>query len=407
MNFEDFNLDPRLLKAVHAMGYEEPTPIQQQAIPHVLEGRDLMGLAQTGTGKTAAFILPILQHLTTGELRHPRALIIAPTRELAEQIYEHSHSLGKYTPIRSTSIYGGVSKNKQIGRLKRGVEIVIACPGRLLDHLGGGTVDLSNIEIVVLDEADRMCDMGFLPDIRRILRKIPNRKQTLFFSATMPNDIRQLSGSFLKNPAEVRIDFNAPAKTVSHSLYPVPSDKKKRMLFSFLKQTGTGRVLIFTRTKRRARNLGSDLERKGFNTAVLQGNMSQNARQRSINSFKDGKTDFLVATDIAARGIDVEDISHVINYDMPDTVDAYTHRIGRTGRAENSGEALTFAIADDASQVYAIENKLKTKLERRRLEHFNYGDFEPEKQFPGKRSHSSKKRNSRSTHHSRNSGRRN
>lgn len=383
MSFEQFNLDARLLKAVHQFGYTTPTPIQEKAIPHVLAGRDLMGLAQTGTGKTAAFILPILQHLTTGALRHPRALILAPTRELAEQIYEHSHALGKFTPIRSTSIYGGVSKNKQIGRLKRGVEIVIACPGRLLDHINGGTIDLSGVEIVVLDEADRMCDMGFLPDIRRILKKVPQRKQTLFFSATMPNDIRDLSKSFLKNPAEVQIDMNAPAKTVNHALYPVPREKKKRILFEFLDQTGTGRVLIFTRTKHRARNLGRDMERKGFNTTVLQGNMSQNARQQSINDFKRGKADFMVATDVASRGIDVQDISHVINYDMPDTVDAYTHRIGRTGRAEQSGEALTFAIQEDASQVYQIEKVLKTKLDRRRLEGFDYGTFVPEKQFPG------------------------
>ncbi len=391
MNFDKFNLDARLLKAVHQFGYTTPTPIQEQAIPHVLEGRDLMGLAQTGTGKTAAFILPILQHLTTGPLRFPRALIIAPTRELAEQIYEHSHALGKFTPIRSTAIYGGVSKKKQIDRLKRGTEIVIACPGRLLDHVMGGTIDLSRVEIVVLDEADRMCDMGFLPDIRRILKKVPQRKQTLFFSATMPHDIRQLSESILKDPAEVQIDMNAPAKTVSHALYPVPSDKKKGILFSFLEQTGTGRVLIFTRTKHRARSLGNDLERKGFNTAVLQGNMSQTARQKSISGFKDGKVDFLVATDIAARGIDVSDISHVINYDMPDTVDAYTHRIGRTGRAENSGEALTFAIREDAAQVYEIEKLLQTQLERRRLSGFDYGDFEPERQFPGKNRQGSRK----------------
>ncbi|MBN1266436.1 MAG: DEAD/DEAH box helicase [Anaerolineales bacterium] len=393
MNFEQFNLDARLLKAVQQFGYTTPTPIQEQAIPHLLAGRDLMGLAQTGTGKTAAFILPILQHLTTGTLRQPRALILAPTRELAEQIYEHSHALGKFTPVRSTAIYGGVSKNKQIDRLRRGVEIVIACPGRLLDHIDSGTIDLSHVEIVVLDEADRMCDMGFLPDIRRILKKVPQRKQSMFFSATMPDDIRKLSQSILKNPAEVQIDMNAPAKTVSHALYPVPTDKKKVILFSFLQQTGTGRVLIFTRTKHRARSLGRDLENKGFNTVVLQGNMSQNARQQSINSFKAGKADFLVATDIAARGIDVQDISHVINYDMPDTVDAYTHRIGRTGRAEQTGEALTFAVQEDADQVYQIEKVLKTKLERRRLAGFDYGSFEPERQFPGRSAqHSQPKR---------------
>lgn len=407
MKFEQLNLDTRLLSGVKDLGYTITTPIQEQAIPPVLQGRDVMGLAQTGTGKTAAFILPILQHLTKGPLRQTRALIVAPTRELAEQIYENSRALGKHTRIRSIAIYGGVSKNKQISELRRGVEIVIACPGRLLDHVGDRTIDLSNVEILVLDEADRMCDMGFLPDIRRILKLVPNRKQTLFFSATMPEDIRKLSKTILTNPAYVQIGMIAPAKTVSHALYPVPRDRKKRLLFSFLDQTATGRVLIFTRTKYRARNLGRDLARKGYNTTVLQGNMSQGARQKAITGFKQGKFDFLVATDIAARGIDVTDISHVVNFDMPDTVDAYTHRIGRTGRAENNGRALTFACDDDADLVYEIEKILKTKLERRRLDGFDYGTFEPERQFPGRAQSRPQNGRKKSSRHQRNNGGRN
>jgi ATP-dependent RNA helicase RhlE len=267
--------------------------------------------------------------------------------------------------------------------LKRGVEIVVACPGRLLDLAGEGHIDLSQVEVLVLDEADRMCDMGFLPDIKRILKLLPQQRQTLFFSATMPPEIRDLSASILTDPVTIQIGMIAPAKTVSHALYPVTNNMRKALLLSMLHQTATGRVLIFTRTKRRARFLARDLEKKGYNAAALQGNMSQNKRQKAINGFRDGKYDILVATDVASRGIDVTDISHVINYDMPDTVDAYTHRIGRTGRAEESGEAFTLATPDDASQVRAIEKLLGQPIERRRLPEFNYGDFWPENQFQG------------------------
>ena len=381
MKFEDFSLDGRLNAAVKQVGYETPTPIQQQAIPPILEGRDVMGLAQTGTGKTAAFALPILQRLTRGALRQTRALIVAPTRELAEQIHQSFGELGRYTKVRSTAIYGGVGKGPQIQALKSGVEIVVACPGRLLDLAGDGHVDLSKVEVLVLDEADRMCDMGFLPDIKRILRLLPNRRQTLFFSATMPPEIRQLSRSILKDPVTVQIGMIAPAKTVSHALFPVTNNLRKRLLMAMLRQTATGRVLIFTRTKRRARFLARDLEKKGYNAAALQGNMSQNKRQKAINGFRNGKYDILVATDVASRGIDVADISHVINFDMPDTVDAYTHRIGRTGRTEKSGEAFTLATPEDRAQVRAIEKLLGKPIEQRRLANFNYGDFRPENQF--------------------------
>jgi ATP-dependent RNA helicase RhlE len=377
MSFEQFSFDPRINAGIEAAGFTTPTPIQEQAIPSVLAGRDVLGLAQTGTGKTAAFMLPILQRLTTGPLKRPRALIIAPTRELAEQINEATHELGAKTRVRSVTVYGGVSKNAQIKALRRGAEVVVACPGRLLDVMGDGAIDLSGIEVLVLDEADRMCDMGFLPDIRRILRQLPKERQTLFFSATMPDDIRTLSSEILNDPVTVQIGMIAPAKTVEHALYPIADKQKKSLLMAMLEQTPTGRVLVFTRTKHRARSLALALDKKGYNVTALQGNMAQNKRQKAINGFRDGKYDILVATDIAARGIDVTDISHVINYDMPDTVDAYTHRIGRTGRAEQSGEAYTFAGDDDVAMIRQIERLLEMEIERRRLPEFDYGPYVP------------------------------
>ena len=262
--------------------------------------------------------------------------------------------------------------------MRRGAEVMVACPGRLLDLAGEGHVNLSQVEVLVLDEADRMCDMGFLPDIRRILKLLPTRRQTLFFSATMPPDIRQLSNQILKDPITVQIGVIAPAKTVSHAVFPVTQKMKKNLLLAMLDQTATGRVLIFTRTKRRARFLARDLEKKGHNASALQGNMSQNKRQKAIDGFRDGKYDILVATDIASRGIDVAEISHVINFDMPDTVDAYTHRIGRTGRAAETGEAFTFATPEDAALVRDIERTLGKSIEQRRLTDFNYGGFNPD-----------------------------
>ena len=379
MNFKDFSLDSRILAAVKSVGYTEPTPIQEQAIPVVLEGRDVLGLAQTGTGKTAAFALPILQRLTSGPTRRIRVLIVAPTRELAEQIHEEFGNYGRnIKKIRSMTIYGGVGKGNQIKKLQQGYEIVVACPGRLLDLHGDGYIDLSHVEVLILDEADRMCDMGFLPDIRRIIKLLPTKRQTLFFSATMPDDIRGLVKDFQHKPVTVQIGMIAPAETVDHALYPIPQKQKKEFLFAMLDQERTGQVLIFTRTKYRARNLARDLGRENYNVAALQGNMSQNKRQAAITGFRKGKYDILVATDIAARGIDVTNVTHVINFDMPDTVDAYTHRIGRTGRAERSGDAYTFAAPDDGAMVRDIEKLLKMPLERRRLAGFDYGNFVPE-----------------------------
>jgi len=378
VNFEQFGLDARIEAGIKTAGFVNPTPIQQQAIPVVLKERDVLGLAQTGTGKTAAFVLPILQRLTKGTLRRPRALIVAPTRELAEQIHETIVQLGAHTKIRSVPIYGGVSKVPQLRTLQRGVEIIVACPGRLLDLHNDRAIDLSQIEVLVLDEADRMFDMGFLPDIRRIIRLLPKARQNLFFSATMPDDIRGLADEVLVNPETVQVDLIAPAKTVSHALYPVTQGLKTNLLLAMLEQMDTDRVLIFTRTKRRARNLALTLGAKKYRVTALQGNMSQNARQEAMEGFRKGKYQILVATDIAARGIDVAEISHVINFDMPDTVDAYTHRIGRTGRAHATGDAFTFAEPEDAPMIREIEKVLKKPIEQRRLEGFNYSGFVPE-----------------------------
>ena len=382
MSFQEFSLHPQVLAGVKSVGFTKPTPIQQQAIPVALQGRDLLGLAQTGTGKTAAFALPILQRLaTTPAKRGVRCLVIAPTRELAEQILQSFRELGQHLGVKSIAIYGGVSKGPQLAGLRRGAQIVVACPGRLLDHVSQKDIDLTGVEVLVLDEADTMCDMGFLPDVRRILDHVPAKRQTLFFSATMPTEIRSLAIKILKDPEMVQIGVIAPAKTVSHALYPVPDKKKKDLLLALLQQTPTGRALVFTRTKHRARTLALELAKRSFRVAALQGNMSQNARQQAMDGFRAGKFDILVATDIAAHGIDVPEVSHVINFDFPNTADTYTHRIGRTGRAEQTGEAFTLAGAEDGNMIREVERELGVKIERRRLAGFDYGDFTPEEQF--------------------------
>ena len=382
MDFKEFSLDPRILAGVKSAGFTIPTAVQEQAIPVILQGRDLLGLAQTGTGKTAAFLLPIFQRLIQYPSRKVRALILAPTRELAEQIHQASSELGQHTGVRSVAIYGGVSKGPQLSALRRGPEIVVACPGRLLDHLNDANIDLGQVEVLVLDEADTMCDMGFLPDVRRVLQRLPSKRQTLFFSATMPEEIRQLSRNILNIPVTVQINANAPAHTVSHALYPVPEKLKRKLLLALLQRTATGKVVIFTRTKHRARTLALELESHDYRVTQLQGNLSQNRRERAMKGFRENKYDLLVATDIAAHGIDVSEVSHVINFDIPNTVDAYTHRIGRTGRALQSGEGFTLATSDDAPMVRAVERTLKTPIERRKLAGFDYGDFSPVDAFP-------------------------
>ena len=380
MSFNAFSLDTRILDGVKRAGFTNPTPIQEQAIPVVLQEKDLLGLAQTGTGKTAAFLLPIFQRLMQNPSRKVRALILAPTRELAEQIHQASVDLGRHTGVKSVAIYGGVSKSPQLAALRRGPEIMVACPGRLLDHLNDRNIDLSHVEVLVLDEADTMCDMGFLPDVKRVIQKLPAQRQTLFFSATMPQEIRQLSQNILTAPVTVQIEANAPANTVSHALYPVTEALKRKLLLALLQQTPTGKVVIFTRTKHRAKNLARELEANKFRVTELQGNLSQSRRQSAMEGFRAGKYDMLVATDIAAHGIDVSEVSHVINFDIPDTVDAYTHRIGRTGRALHTGEAFTLATPNDALTVRAVERALKTRIERRTLAGFDYGNFSPENQ---------------------------
>lgn len=379
MQFQEFSFHPVIATSIAQAGYVTPTPIQQQAIPTVIQGRDVMGLAQTGTGKTAAFALPILNRLMDGPRGTVRALIVAPTRELAEQIHESFVMLGKQTGLKSVTIYGGVNVNPQIQSLKNGVEIVVACPGRLLDHIGQGTINLANLEVLVLDEADQMFDMGFLPDIRRILGHIPAKRQTLLFSATMPPSISKLAHDILTNPVTVQVGNTAPPVTVSHALYPVEQHLKTALLLELLKHTDTDSVLIFTRTKHRAKRLGEQLEKAGYKAASLQGNLSQNRRQAALDGFRDGTYQILVATDIAARGIDVSQISHVVNYDIPDTPEAYVHRIGRTGRAAKSGDAFTMVCSEDTIMVRTIEKKLGAPLERRIVEGFDYSVPAPKK----------------------------
>lgn len=367
VSFSTFNFHPRIMAGVQALGYLTPTAIQSQAIPPVLQGRDVMGLAQTGTGKTAAFALPMLQRLLQRPHRRLRALILAPTRELAEQIHVTIEALGQQTSVRSMTLYGGVSMLPQLQQLHRGVDIVVACPGRLLDHLGQGTIDLSALEVLVLDEADRLFDMGFIPDIRRIVSYVPAQRQTLLFAATMPDDVRCLAHDILSDPITVQIGPMGPAPTVSHALYPVEPQYKTTGLLALLRHTQLASVLVFTRTKHRATRVAQQLANAGYGATALQGNLSQRQRQAAIDGFRAGVFQILVATDIAARGIDVAHISHVINYDMPDTPEAYTHRIGRAGRATRTGTAFTLVTSEDAAMVGTIEHGLGVTWERRVL----------------------------------------
>lgn len=377
MNFSEFNLHPAVLAGIQAAGYEIPTPIQEKAIPPILTGRDLIGLAQTGTGKTAAFAIPILQHLMNSQRGQIRAAVISPTRELAEQTSKTFNTLGQIADLRSTAIYGGVSMDQQLRELRRGVEIIVGCPGRLLDHLWKGSVDFTHLEVLVIDEADRMFDMGFLPSIRMVLECILQQHQTLLFSATMPEDINRLVKEILHNPVTVKIGQTMPANTVSHALYPVGEHLKIALLEEILRRTETDSVLIFTRTKIKAEKVALQLKKSGFPVTSLQGNMSQPERQTAINGFRSGRYKIMVATDIAARGLDILSISHVINYDMPDDTDAYIHRIGRTGRIEQTGKAFTFITGKDGAAIRDLERLLNTKLERSTLPDFDYAKPPP------------------------------
>lgn len=374
MQFTDFDFAPELLSGIRAAGYDTPTPIQRQAMPLVQAGHDVMGLAQTGTGKTAAFALPCLQRLieSNASRRGPaRVLVLAPTRELALQIHETFITLGRQTGIRSAAVFGGVGMAPQV-KAARSATVIVACPGRLLALVNQGDISLRNIDTLILDEADRMLDMGFLPDIRRVLAALPSKRQNLLFSATMPRDIRDLSEKILRNPKTVQVSNTAPAASISHTLYPVPQHLKNSLLESLLKTTPHDSVLIFTRTKHRAKILAQKLERRGHTATFLQGNLSQSRRQKALDGFRDGTYSVMVATDIAARGIDCDRISHVINFDVPDTAETYTHRIGRTGRAGRTGEALTLVTDDDRDMVRAIERTLGGKLTRSSVDSFDY-----------------------------------
>ncbi len=372
MRFEDLRLSEPLLRAVRAAGYENTTPIQTNAIPLILAGKDVLGCAQTGTGKTAAFALPILQRLDREKAprkepaRKIRTLVLEPTRELAQQIHDSFCTYGQHTKIRQAAIYGGVNQNPQASKLRAGVDILVATPGRLLDLLGQGLVDLGHIEILVLDEADRMLDMGFLPDIRRLLTQIPKRRQTLLFSATMPAPIRKFADEILHEavPVQVAPRVSAPASTVEHWLYHVDKPNKLKLLTSLLNHTPYSRVLVFTRTKHGADKVAKQLGRAGLEAAALHGNKTQAARTRALAAFRSAKMPILVATDIAARGLDVEDISHVINFDLTNEPETYVHRIGRTGRAGESGKALSFCTAEDRNDLKAIERLLRTRLQK-------------------------------------------
>ncbi len=367
VSFTPFEFHPQINTGIHAAGYATPTPIQKKTIPAILEGRDVLGLAQTGTGKTAAFVLPILQSLIKGPRGKLRALILSPTRELAEQTFTSIKLLGRQTGLRSITVYGGVSALPQTKGLRAGVDIVVACPGRLLDLMGQGIVDLRAIEVLVIDEADMMFDMGFLPSIRRIISALPKQRQTLLFSATMPAEIRSLATEMLHQPVTVEIGITQPLKTVSHAIYRVDQGEKLELLKSLLQDAGDGQVLVFTRTKHRAKRLAEQLIKSGFRATSLQGNLSQNRRQEAMDSFRTGRVRVMVATDIAARGIDVSRISHVINFDLPDTAEAYTHRTGRTGRMERLGTALSLVTPEDTGMLRTIERLLGQSLERRQV----------------------------------------
>jgi ATP-dependent RNA helicase RhlE len=363
--FSDFDLRPQLLQAVTELAYDEPTPIQTRAIPVVLEGRDLMAAAQTGTGKTAAFALPILELLMKSPSlqRSPRALILVPTRELATQVSDSMRTLARHLPLRGTLIFGGVSPRPQIDALSRGVDIIVATPGRLLDHLQTRAVDLSHIEMLVLDEADRMLDMGFIRPIRRLIAALPSKRQTLMFSATFSDDIRSLAKALLRDPVSIDISpRNRPPELVDHRVYHVESAGKHPLLTRLLANGEIKQSLVFTRTKHGANRLAERLTRDGLACVVIHGNKSQAARTRALSDFKQGRVPILVATDIAARGLDISELPHVVNFELPHVPEDYVHRIGRTGRAGSRGRAVSLVSRDERDRLHAIEKILGRKI---------------------------------------------
>jgi ATP-dependent RNA helicase RhlE len=372
MTFEELNLAPAILKAVLEQGYDTPTPIQAQAIPAVLAGSDLLGGAQTGTGKTAAFTLPLLQRLSSEPrltnrrgVNAVRALIMTPTRELAAQVEESVRTYGKYLDLTSMVMFGGVGMGAQIEKLRRGVDILVATPGRLLDHASQGTLDLSQVQVLILDEADRMLDMGFIHDIKKVLALVPKQKQTLLFSATFSDEIRELTNSLLRNPVSIQVTpRNTTVQRITQTVHPVGRGKKKALLTHIINEHNWSQVLVFTRTKFGANNVAEHLTKNGILAMALHGNKSQTARTQALQGFKNGEIRALVATDIAARGIDIDELPHVVNYEIPNVSEDYVHRIGRTGRAGNSGEAVSLVCLDEEGFMQDIERFTKQNIEK-------------------------------------------
>ncbi len=373
MLFNQLGLSAELLRAVDEQGYEKATPIQQQAIPLILAGRDLLAGAQTGTGKTAGFTLPLLHRLQHGteNRRSVRALVLTPTRELAAQVGESVRDYGSHLPFRTAVIYGGVSINTQIDKLRKGVDVIVATPGRLLDHLQKGTVDLRAIEVLVLDEADRMLDMGFIRDIKKIMKVLPKKRQNLLFSATFSKDIRQLAAELLNSPTEIQVAVNGkPAEGIDQVVYPVDKDRKRELLSYRIGREDWRQVLVFMRTKHGANRLAKQLEEDGLTCAAIHGNKSQSARIRALQDFKSGKIRVLVATDVAARGLDIEKLPHVVNFELPFVAEDYVHRIGRTARAGNQGHAISLVCVDEKNLLADIEKLLQTNIRKEVVDGF-------------------------------------
>lgn len=382
MQFNEFKLDPRLHRNLQAMGFERPTPIQSGTIPPALEGQDILGSAETGTGKTAAFLLPLLQKLITSQrARGPRALVILPTRELALQVADQANQLSRGLNLRIATIYGGVGAKPQEQALRQGVDIVIATPGRLLDHVNQHNIVFSALQVLVLDEADRMLDIGFLPDIRRIVRLLPRERQTMLFSATL-QPVIELAREVTRRAVRIEVEKKVTPDAITQVVYPVPEHLKFKLLQQLLEDESLDSVLVFARTKHRADRIVRNLQRAEISAAVIHGNRSQNQRVAALEAFRSGRTRVLVATDIAARGIDVEGISHVVNYDVPMQPEDYVHRIGRTGRAQAIGQAYTLATPLDTQMIQRIEGVLKQKIQRRKLEGLDYNTPAPPRQEP-------------------------
>ena len=381
MTFDDLNIHPDLLRGIGDMGFTQPTPIQEQAIPPALEGRDVLASAMTGSGKTAAFLLPIMHRLLSQPRGKTRVLILSPTRELAAQIHEHFVALSRHTRLSGAAIFGGVGMRPQEQAFRRGVDVLVATPGRLLDHLQHGYASLNDIEYLVLDEADRMLDMGFLPDIRRVLKQVPAHRQTLFFSATMPAPIVELSKQMLRSAVRLEIERkSAPASGITQALYPVGEEQKASLFVELLKRNEVGSAIVFCRTKHRANRLAEVLERARIPSARIHGNRSQTARTEALAGFKSGRYRVLVATDIVARGIDVEALEHVVNFDVPNQPEDYIHRVGRTARAEATGDAYTFVSSNEEKLIRGIEREIGKRLPRRTVEGFDYS-ARPQERF--------------------------